>query len=646
MNNPIAAALLIALTLGGTAAAQFAPATNYACTNPPKLDAGDLDGDGLIDLITGSTAPACYAYLNTGGGAFAPAIPLTQPGPPRDVKTADFDGANALDYVTVVSSTQIAVHLSSGAFPAYAPATLYTVAAIALEVEVSDVDLDGDVDIAVLSQSSPGEISIFTNLGGGVFTTTPMVLALTQVPTGFAAGNVSSRWGEDFIYCTGFDSVGVVVNTSTSPLTYAPNVFFPVASRPTAVVAADFNGDGHKDLATSNGGVGTAASVLINEGACASGWWSTVNFLPFVTYAVAGTDNQNFGIATEDFDCDGDLDLVLANRNAALIGVLFNDGAGTFGGSVTFPTGPSCTDVVAAHFGGILPDVATANQVDISVLNNNLPETFCDHVFIGGIRDGFVNPLPATVENVCTGAELDVMLGTWPRSNFDQNSCDRHFGHTFSGLPGNMLSATLEIRIRAQCGGAANDGFRIGVDGVCGVYSYSTTCAAVTGSAWGTGSTATLTFDLENLPSGLDLLRKMQTDGRLDIALQDDTVVDYALLRVTTCGPLRETKNYSHTPFVAFNLVTMTCAAEPGAIVLFYVDLGVGPGPALPPWGGFCLPAPGYLSWGAESGGVATLTFPMPSLPPCLTLSTQALHVVPVPFWLKWSNTMTQQCFL
>ncbi len=140
-------------------------------------------------------------------------------------------------------------------------------------------------------------------------------------------------------------------------------------------------------------------------------------------------------------------------------------------------------------------------------------------------------------------------------------------------------------------------------------------------------------------------MRKMQTEGRLDIAIQDDTKVDYVLLRVTTCGPLREDKDYDHTPFVAFNPVTMTCSAEASALVVFFVDVGVGPGPVLPPWGGFCLPNPTNLGFGFESSGVATFTFPMPLLPPCLTLSTQAVHVTFPPLELKWSNTMTQQVF-
>jgi Calx-beta domain/FG-GAP-like repeat/FG-GAP repeat len=82
---------------------------------------------------------------------------------------------------------------------------------------------------------------------------------------------------------------------------FSPATSFPVGTNPQAVVTADFNNDGHLDLATANPGL-NSVSVLLGDGT--GGFGAAIDS--------AGTTNDAFeraSVTVADFNNDGQLDL-------------------------------------------------------------------------------------------------------------------------------------------------------------------------------------------------------------------------------------------------------------------------------------------------------------------------------------------------
>jgi hypothetical protein len=111
---------------------------------------------------------------------------------------------------------------------------------------------------------------------------------------------------------------------------YAPAVNYSAGTQPISVAMGDFNGDGFQDLAVPNfnmGLPGATVGVLLNNG---DGTFSSA-----VNYPV---DNGPQSVAVGDFDGDGIPDLVTANYSGT-VSVLLGNGDGTFRPAVNYGDG-------------------------------------------------------------------------------------------------------------------------------------------------------------------------------------------------------------------------------------------------------------------------------------------------------------------
>lgn len=305
--------------VGGTGRGTFTLASTLAALIAPScIAAGDVDGDGDIDLVTANAGPNSTTVLaNNGSGTF-----------------------------TIASTFAIP----------YGPFIL----------ALGDVDEDGDLDI-VAAVNGPGGGLVSTRLNGGnatgsntgVFSNGSNVVVGTN-PFALALGDVDNDHDLDLVTSiTG--GVKVSLNAGSGTFSGGSTIALTPTSVPQSVTLADLNGDGYLDVVTET-------SVRLNtangSGAFGSG-----------SDPLAGT--QAIYTIAADVDADGDLDLVaaLALTSIPSMGVRLNNGNGTFGNGSDVTLPELLYYLVAADLDGDGDlDIVTASPKDtppLSILLND-----------------------------------------------------------------------------------------------------------------------------------------------------------------------------------------------------------------------------------------------------------------------------------
>ena len=159
------------------------------------------------------------------------------------------------------------------------------------------------------------------------------------------------------------------------PPCFAARVDYTTGLNAYAVVSADFNGDGNKDLAVANGG-GNNVSILL--GSATGTFGSPTNF---------GVGVSPASITSAFINNDANIDLVVGNFISNNVSVLMGSGTGTFSPAVNYPVGTYPRSVCSADFNGDgNADIAIANQSsnNISILIGSTTGTFAPAVNYAG----------------------------------------------------------------------------------------------------------------------------------------------------------------------------------------------------------------------------------------------------------------------
>ena len=246
---------------------------------------------------------------------------------------------------------------------------------------IAVADLNGDGKRDVIVGANP---SVMVRLGNGDGTLGPIGGADAGGDVrGIAIADVSGD-GKPDVVASNFMSdppspgpstvvnVSVLVNQGNGTLA-APVAYFVGTREPHDVVAADFNGDAKPDVAVATH---PSVVVLLNDGS--GGLGARVEY---------PTGNTGRGLATADLNGDGKLDLAATqggppSGNGSVV-VLLGDGAGGFGGPVSYEVGRFPYSIVAGDVNGDgKVDLATANNnsADMSILLGNGDATFQPHV--------------------------------------------------------------------------------------------------------------------------------------------------------------------------------------------------------------------------------------------------------------------------
>jgi outer membrane protein assembly factor BamB len=312
-------------TCSGLSLAALAPAG--AGDTPVAVAAGDFDRDGKLDVAAVNQSTASVTILigdGMGGFTAGPNSPISiGAANPIDIAAGDLDQDGMLDLVVAFGGGAQAEVLrglggvDAGKFAASGP---FALNAIPTRIYLALLTSDADLDLVVLAEGAR-RLLVYGGASGTAFNPAALSnLDLTQPPFSAVGEQPSGAAPLDFNRDGKLDLAVVMRNTNTLWVLggnggggLSPGPSIGVGSGPRDVAAADVDRDGWPDLVTANSGSGDA-SVLRN---------SAGSSLAPSSVAVGGTPIR---VALLDLNHDAVLDLVALDEaavpGARMVGVL------------------------------------------------------------------------------------------------------------------------------------------------------------------------------------------------------------------------------------------------------------------------------------------------------------------------------------
>jgi hypothetical protein len=385
---------------------------------PHAVYVADINGDGTPDLVAANASDGTVSILlGDGQGAFAPQQTFAVGASPQDVAAVDLNGdgrSDLPDLVVVDASGFVDVRLNTTVVGS-STLSFGTMSTFAIGPEpdalvVADLNGDGMPDVAVANQQSEF-VSVLLEQktsGGKPIFQAQITFATGNGPNELAVADVNGDGNPDLVTANAYDNtISVLLGGAAGTFLPARRVYAGYSVR--AETTADVNGDGIPDLVVVNGAGangGNTVSVLLGKG--------DGTFQSPLTFAV-GSDPV--AVAVADLDGDRKLDLVVANADDT-VSVLLGNGNGTFQPQQTFSVGQISRGpeslLLAKVNGDGSPDIVVANYGDntIGILINNGDGTFQpQQTFAAGI-----GPYAIAAADVNGDGAVDV-VATGPAQN-------------------------------------------------------------------------------------------------------------------------------------------------------------------------------------------------------------------------------------
>lgn len=356
----------------------------------------DLDGDGFLDVYYQLPQAQDPHFLQgIGGGSFGLLFrPIPSPPPSRHYSIGDIDGDGLVDVIDA-DGASVRIHYGTGSFHFAAGVTVGTpVLSNVQDARTVDVDGDGDLDLYLSSRQpgQPAQGSLLENangaflhtqavfpglwvlhsfhdvtgdghpdaLGGGIQIVQVCVNATPGQPSRFLhPANVAVPYGNpNLIGAIDIDGDGVtdVLGSNNNRFEWFPGfgdltfgapkpLFeFPPLTTFYGAFCADLNGDDRPDIVTLSSGFSSQSLIEIHDNLGSGQFAAPRQVNPGPAYVRA---------YPVDVDGDGDLDLLGSATGGAPapLRLNLNDGAGNFVPATALGDTPSWADsLVGADF--------------------------------------------------------------------------------------------------------------------------------------------------------------------------------------------------------------------------------------------------------------------------------------------------------
>ena len=413
-------------------------ATYPTGSTPTGIAIGDLNGDGVLDVVTSdSGSDGMSVFLGNKDGTYQPRKVFKTGQNPSAVALADLDGDGNLDAIVTNNDDNTVIIWWGDGKGGFVTPTLLGTGNGPHRIAVGDIDGDGHLDIAVVNWTGTSATLFF---GDGKRHFTSATLGSWGAPDSIALGHLTSNTnGLDVViggeretvyvnqggrqfkqignFQPGFHSDSIVIKDingdgfgdviSASQHESVLNILYGfgdgtlddntndiitygLSGGATDLILKDVNGDGVADAIVSYAG-SPAISVLIGT--------SDGHFLARTDSVITtGVDH----IAAAQLNDSGDQDLIGASSATSTIVLFFGNPGVAFGIPTPYPVGNSPAGIGVGDLNGDgNPDLVTANTVDNTV-----------SVLLGSTNGNY-------------GSRTDFSVGTSPRrvklADFDKD---------------------------------------------------------------------------------------------------------------------------------------------------------------------------------------------------------------------------------
>ncbi len=323
--------------------------------------AGDLDGDGTVDLAIGTVPrangvlPVLSVLRGNGNGTFQPRVDFPTPISGNGVLIADFDGYGRAD-LAITAGNLVSV-LTDYANSTFAPKVDVAPggAGWSSVIDTGDLNGDGRADVVRVDGSKSGFGVILSQANGTFLPEVKYPGNGTQL---IAMGDLDGDRKLDVVTTTYVGQTWTVL----SSLGKGDGTFdrWAVTSRMgyqlTSLTLGDVNGDGVLDAVLSDGNIW----VMLGQG---DGYFQ----LP-----TAGVQSgAGAVVALGDLNGDGKLDLVVGKQPAsgsAVVSVSLGVGNGTFQPPVDYPAANPANISIADFNRDGVPDLAVGSAQAVNLL--------------------------------------------------------------------------------------------------------------------------------------------------------------------------------------------------------------------------------------------------------------------------------------
>ena len=256
---------------------------------------GDFNGDGIPDLLVqtvpttlpGGPASHLVTMLGNGDGTFTalPNPPLVS-GEYLNLAAADFNKDGKLDVVYGENVGQNIFFLPGKGDGTFGSSTQIATTSGVLSIGASDLNGDGNIDL-VLSSQSPTMVAILLGRGDGTFRLLPDNPALDLSDFNVGISDVTGDGIPDLVLADYYGAkLRVFQGLGDGTFTFLTGSPIPSFEESVSFAFADFNGDGHQDLAVSyypNSSLDASASVLLSNAPTSSALATLANVSPVGT---------------------------------------------------------------------------------------------------------------------------------------------------------------------------------------------------------------------------------------------------------------------------------------------------------------------------------------------------------------------------